>query len=443
MGDLGSLSLNRLADLLTSPAPLVAGASLIAVVGGCAYSERWRWVAVGLLVFVAIPAPAVDFYGNWMPPPAPLDRLVLHARSATALMLVLVTAAFLVQGLAKQERNISPVLWWFLAMQVLLCLRHIIAGSRGEAFGRLGVYLLVFTAMGIGLTSLWGRSQHIVEPLKAIVLAAALYALSNAFIMGTALSAGFRQGRWFGITGNPNHAGLVVALFLPAMLGLLSFRGLRPHIRWCVLVLLALLVVQVLLTGSRGAVLTCVIGVVFFYRVRLGRMVLAVVPLGILTMVLLSIFGETDRNFGRLVSTENTRGAVYSSGIDRFLDNPIFGNPSGFFFVENGYLAIAMHTGLFGVAIILALVLAGIKLTYSAILARPLLGGYAPVSDAAIAGVAALAANNMVEATLLSNLSQTVFIVYLYVIVLQIAVRAASAVQELPPHLAGSYPAAS
>lgn len=427
MGDLGSLSLNRLANLVTSPVPLLAGIAMILVVGGCAFLERRRWISIGLLLFVAIPSPAVDFFGNWMAPPAPLDQMVIHARSATAMLLALLAVVLLVQGLSNQDRHVPRVLWWFLAMQVLLCLRHIVGGNHGEATGRLGVYVLVFLALGVGLSRVWSRGRHLAEPFKAIVFAAVLYALANSFIMVVAWDAGFRQSRWFGITGNPNHAGRVAALFLPAMLAVASFRGIRSPIRWGVLFTIALLIVQTMLTGSRGAILTCLIGVAFYYRVRLGRMLLAAVPLCILTMIILSFSGETGQDLSRLTSTQNTRGEVFAGGLDRFLSNPMFGSTGGgFFFIENGYLAVAMHTGILGVGILIGLTTAGLMLTLEAVRARSSMGSYAPFSDAAVGGVAALAASNMVEATLLANLSQTVFVVYLYAIGLQLSKQFAS-----------------
>lgn len=418
-------SLDRLGVLFSSPTLLIASVAVLAIFVLLLSSDSKRWIGVGLLLFLAIPAPLVDVTGRWLAPPFPFSLLVQHARTMTAVLAAVGTVILLSRSLTEEQRPIPALLVWFFVMHVALCLRHIMDGSRVEALGRLGVYTIIFAGFGFALSRLWGRSDRFLEPLKAIGLAGSLYAAITAAGLVLFWGEGSISGRWFGISGNPNHAGLVGAVFLPALLGLASYKGFTVRLRSLVLVVIAVMIVQTLLTGSRGAVVSAMIGIVVFYRVRLGRFFLLAVPTVLLVWVFLRLVSDDEQDLQRLTSTGNTRSGVFLHAFETIGDNLLFGNTSdGINFVENGYLAFVMHTGVSGVAILIGLVVSGSILVIAGLRGRPRVGDGAPLLDGAIAGVATLAANNLVEATLLSNLSQTIFIVYLYVVPLQVAVRA-------------------
>lgn len=382
-------------------------------------SAKWGIYALGLLVFCSMPAPAVDFWGDWVRPPVPLDKLVIYARTFTFIMLLLMSIVLAADVLRTRPLVIPTPVKWLLAIQVFLCLRMAAGGYPTESATRLVIYLMIFVGMGVALPTVWRNQQDISKPLKMLALAVTIYTVCTAYEMAFFWELGFRQNRWLGITGSPNHAGMIAAIYCPALLGLMSWRGTSKLVGSVLLLIVSILVVQTLLTGSRGAILTAIIGVMMFYRVRLGKFVLVAIPIAMLAMLILNQWNQTDAQFNRLLSTQNTRGHVFENGIQTFLQNPVFGDIGyGFHFIENSYLAFIMKTGSFGLLIMICAIFSFTKLIFNSLRARAYSGDNAPLLDAGIAGIVAIAANSMIEATFLANLNQTIFAIYIYAAVL-------------------------
>lgn len=422
MDDVRAIGAHRIFEIARSPYLLALCICVCIAFVSTLKSAKWGAYALGLLIFCSMPAPAVDYWGDWVRPPVPLDKLVMYARTFTFILLVLMLIISAAEALRTRPLFIPSAVKWFLAIQVYLCLRVGVGGYANESATRLVIYLMIFLAMGVVLPTIWRNQQDISKPLKVLALAVTLYTICTAYEMAFFWEMGFRQSRWLGITGSPNHAGMIAAIYLPALLGLMSWVGCSKKTRVTLLVVISVLVLQTLLTGSRGAILTAIVGVLMFYRIRLGKFAIAAIPVAILSMLILNQFNETDANFNRLLSTQNTRGHVLEGGYKVFLANPVFGYVGGgFHFIENSYLAFVMKTGVIGLAILTGAIFAFTKMVYVGLRSRAQAGTNAPLLDAGIAGIVAIGANGMIEATFLANLNQTIFAVYVYAAVLYLA----------------------
>ena len=116
--------------------------------------------------------------------------------------------------------------------------------------------------------------------------------------------------------------------------------------------------------------------------------------------------------------------------LNDWLENPIFGSAGGMRVRENAYLATLQRLGMIGLVILAVLGAFLSREMGRAFRNRKNLGPYGIFSDVAIAGIAAIAANSLVEATFFSNLNQTVFASYVYLVMLGCAAQMSATMQR-------------
>jgi O-antigen ligase len=217
------------------------------------------------------------------------------------------------------------------------------------------------------------RVQRLVDVwLLAAGLNAALGALDLLGLTAVGASvtgvdfAGFTD-RPTGLTLHPNHLGLVAAMAFPvavARLGLGGFRGLGA------IILVPLLMVGVVESGSRGALLAAVAGVVLLFALgvttRRSRTTLLLVAAPIATFVLIvAVLGNNELTgsvaFDRLsggsgaVQSDAQRRVLLEDSLGEAVANPLVG--TGFSDVRtahNIYLQLLQAGGLLALAGFLA-----------------------------------------------------------------------------------------
>jgi O-antigen ligase len=180
------------------------------------------------------------------------------------------------------RRGVVPL--GFLVGGFLLLVTGLVSSLPSENADSLVPTLrFILTAVAVPLIIMFAAStpHRVGRLVDAWLLAAALNAAAGALdLLGvTHIGASLTDvdfagalDRATGLTGHPNHLGLVAAMALPiaiARLGLPGFRGLAA------LALVPLLVVGVFASGSRGALLAAAGGVVIFFvfaiQTRLAR----------------------------------------------------------------------------------------------------------------------------------------------------------------------------
>ncbi len=162
------------------------------------------------------------------------------------------------------------------------------------------------------------RTMHVVNWIWIVVL------LIQITIDRSVVTQGL-SARLYGLTGNPQHTGVLLAVFgVVAVSSALRAAGARG-MPW----LIALISVDILLiiwTGSRTAVAMFVIGSMMVLRERWGRAVLLMPVAGLFVYILLSIAGaDVLEKTDRLASLTNTRSAGWRELIDSAMRNPLVG----------------------------------------------------------------------------------------------------------------------
>lgn len=222
---------------------------------------------------------------------------------------------------------------------------------------------------------------------------------------------GFRLA---GIAGNAQQMGGVCTLLLLFNVYLFNDLPSRRPLRWVCAAMIGILALWIIWTGSRTSVLTTMVGLVFTYRLRLGRLALLGLAAGAVLLVAMSFFEESTDTIQRLTSGENTRAAVWAYSLGEFAGSPVFGTmPLGYESgSESSYISALANLGIIGgIALLVpfgSMVLGALRaLRLKAM--RPDLGAQC---DFYVGMVAALLVVNAFEAFAFGVLSLPVMIMY-------------------------------
>ena len=415
------MELEILIDVMTNPQ--VIGVSLVffPVYIFLIVKESYRYIGLGILLFFSTCAPALDYYGEWLRPPFPFDMLVRSGRPVT-LVLLFVTIALMFIA-AKNRESIVPVPRTALSvlfLQLALCLRLATGGAIVEAGSRALVFLAVFTLFAMIICREIASTAALRDLCRAVACGFSLYIWATMCFMLVGYYGGFENGRWFGLTGNANHNAMVIALMLPAVLGLV-FSGIETKtMKVFYLMTSGVSMLPLMLSGSRGGALTLLVGVAVLFRLKLGKFLLMLIPLAISILAVMRYMGaENEETFSRFrFGGTNTRKYVWQNMIDEWLQNPLFGTPGSFGVAENAYLGVLQRLGLVGLFIQLFVLFVVFKAVAVGLKRRSYMGHAGMYFDISFAGLSAIAANSMFEATFFSNLNQTIFVFYIYLVLL-------------------------
>lgn len=231
-----------------------------------------------------------------------------------------------------------------------------------------------------------------------VILAVHLTAVASV-LLGQSWAFDPDYGRFRGLFSNANYAGMMSAIGIAVGLYLLRVRARRFPVLASMLVLL----VALLMSGSRGSLLAVVVGLLVLMLSRAGRMV--VVPLGVLAgiatlfAVLIDpkVFDGLDKFFFRdATSPDLTSGrlGIYERMLLLFAQSPFTG--TGYRSTEalspgasglaghNIYLTVLTETGLFGALFFLCLAIAVFAASRAGKVGRPLIVVVVTISAAEV-----------------------------------------------------------
>jgi hypothetical protein len=220
--------------------------------------------------------------------------------------------------------------------------------------------------------------------------------------------------RLAGIAGNAQQMGGVCVMLMLFNVYLFNDLPAKRPLKWICAVMIGILGLWIIWTGSRTSVLTAMVGLVFTYRLRIGRLALLGLAAGTVLLVAMSFFVESTDTVERLTSGTNTRAAVWQVSLSEFMGSPIFGTmPLGYESgSESSYISALANMGLIG---ILALMVPFGSMALGALRAlrlramRPDLGAQC---DFYVGMVAALLVINAFEAFAFGVLTLPVMIMY-------------------------------
>lgn len=238
-----------------------------------------------------------------------------------------------------------------------------------ESFAQAGILILFTFFLSTAYTRRWRDMTTLNSDLR--VLFVTLVVIQFVGLLGALFSDwafDVDYGRYTGLFSNSNYAGLVSAMGVA--LGIYFLRGSRYQI--AVLVSIVILVIGLIMSGSRGSLLAVIIGALFalfsqINRSTIFRLFLFISVAGVVFVVLKpealsDFFSSFVRTSGYDVSSG--RLDIFRSVLEVFENSPIVG--SGFRTTEliqegltahNLYLSVLAETGLLGAVMFFGLVL--------------------------------------------------------------------------------------
>jgi len=156
-----------------------------------------------------------------------------------------------------------------------------------------------------------------------------------------------------------------------------------------------------------------VVAVLVLFRARLGKFMVAGIICAVFVYLALGLFSETDMQANRLLSTQDTRSAVWGQLIEDFTRNPITGTVGEEISVgESSYLSIAARFGFIGLIPFVGFMFLVAKTLVDLMRARKQLDD-PMIVDFICAGLISLAVGSVFEGFLLGMISLHVFMLYI------------------------------
>lgn len=418
--------LGQIIDLLTNPLAVLPAIALTICLMLIGFSERHRFLLVIGIVFFSCLAPFTTNQGEWIPPPSIFAQAVIYGRIVTLGLMLLLLPGFLLAGSRYQTASrISPLAWSIFAMYAVFCLRYAVTPHALQGLSRLATYILVFIVYCHAIPRVIYDLQSLRRWLEAALWGVSIFAISSVGCEILQPGSVSWHSRLYGLSGNPNSAGMYLALATPAFLGAITWPDSTRARRVATLLLWCFALAVILWTGSRASMATAAICVLAFYRLRIGRLLFVAVPMVILVYFAAGWLGISESAAGRITNFSDTRTAGWKGMLDAWAESPIFGNAElAMAVTENSYLTVAANTGVIGIlALIAVLAIAAAFLVQAARTQSPF--PHTQVAgNIAFAGVAGLLIASIFEGLLLSNLTCTGFWIYFYIGIGSIAITA-------------------
>lgn len=335
-------ALSAVDPLLTLGALVLVGTSL-----AIAVHPPFAVYVVVALVFLNVPATAVKLYG-----------VPRNAAALVPLLLAFPVAVRLVRGGRLRVDATMMILVGLLGLEAVATM---LSAHTDEAlenvmtFAVEGVVVYVLLVHAVTDTATLRRAAWVILGAAAVLAAIPLFqAITGAWLQSFGgfglVNAGYLRNpdmtpRASGPIGDPNYFAQVL---LPALaIGLVAFRGRAQHARrWPAYTLAALVAVGVLLTYSRGAVLSFLLVVVVLVALGYAKashvlliaavmtgLILTVPQYGARVLSISSIAGATADEGSEEEADVATRGRAGEmvAAVHVFADHPVVGVGPGIF----------------------------------------------------------------------------------------------------------------
>lgn len=343
----------------------------------------------------------------------PLQSLRNVARPL-ALAFLLVAALTVVQiPSGSRLRVIGFTAASFFAFQ-LFFLSEMLIGSPGKAVLSFISVPCMFFVCVVGLGKRMQDRESTRSALEIFAWLTMAFIGANMAQLVIDRSNALVASRLAGIAGNAQQMGGLCTLFLLLNVYLFNDLPSKRPLRWLCAGMIGVLALWILWTGSRTSVLAAMVGIVFTFRLRLGRLALLGVLGGMVLLVAMSFFEESTENIARLTSGANTRAAVWANSLEAFEGSPIFGTmPLGYESgSESSYISVLANMGIIGACAMLVPFGSMVLGAFRALRLRAMRPDLGAQCDCYVGIVAALLVMNAFEAFAFGVLSLPVMIMY-------------------------------
>ena len=319
----------------------------------------------------------------------------------------------------------------FYVFQSMYLLRLLLAGESVRSI--LGILTdgLLFVGIVYGLGRRIQSQLDVDSILRALSIASALFLACNIMQLGFGYGQAIGQGRFMGVSGNPQLAGFVCAVFVIVNCYSHSRSSLKSWMSYYHAIQIGLLLMLIVWSGSRMSALSVAVGLIFFYRLRIGKILVFGIVSGIVLFIAVSLFPDSLTKVDRFTSGLDTRSAVWAARIDDFKSNPLFGtigaqNDQEVNASESSYLSTAALMGVTGLLLLALTVFSMVTSAIKCWIHRRCTNFSAESADIVIAGIAMILLASIFEGFFLGILSMAVVFLYLLLTIAAYLLDAAS-----------------
>ena len=319
----------------------------------------------------------------------------------------------------------------FYVFQSMYLLRLLLAGESVRSI--LGILTdgLLFVGIVYGLGRRIQSQLDVDSILRALSIASALFLACNIMQLGFGYGQAIGQGRFMGVSGNPQLAGFVCAVFVIVNCYSHSRSSLKSWMSYYHAIQIGLLLMLIVWSGSRMSALSVAVGLIFFYRLRIGKILVFGIVSGIVLFIAVSLFPDSLTKVDRFTSGLDTRSAVWAARIDDFKSNPLFGtigaqNDQEVNASESSYLSTAALMGITGLLLLALTVFSMVASAIKCWIHRRCTNFSTESADIVIAGIAMILFASIFEGFFLGILSMAVVFLYLLLAIAAYLLDAAS-----------------
>jgi hypothetical protein len=388
------------------------------------------WLLFSMFCFASSLNTYTDYWIRIAPPLIfPLQQIRASGRPLAIVLLILLVFLSLQTSNNWRRKILPPSIKYLMFVQFVVFAKTILYGSQEFAL------ISAITFSGIILVLKMGPGRWLQDDenfnlaVRSIAIAGLIFIVANScqFLINRS-AVTYVHSRFLGTTGNPQHAGILLAAVVPCLMFFIQGASGRKFAKYFWIATLLVGTYFLLLSGSRTALIMSAVSVLLFYRNSRGSWVKIVLVLAISAAILMPFLQPenlTQASTGidtsvsdRFSSTNNTRAGVWSGMLDTFSQNILFGAPlerGRMGYGENSWLSTGATMGLLGFIPMVLMGWESLKLIWQLNQLGNRDAYYFFQSSVVIAGLGSMLIGSFFEAFLLGNItfSMIVFLTYL------------------------------
>ena len=401
---------------LTTPVGMIA-AVLFTVLLSIIFLHRNGAYIGGTLVLILISMMSQEnkYFDNTLV--TPLHQLRDVSRPLSVLILAAMSGNLLLAPQGIRSRALSFFMLAFFLFQTFYLLR---LGLRGE-YARAGLGwitdLLMLIAFAWGFAKRLERDRDLERYVNMFGIASLGFIALNMVQLGLGYGQAIANGRFAGISGNPQLAGYVSAIFILFNTHIFARSPFGSPSRWIFGIAIGVLAILILWAGSRMSALSAAAGLVAYFRFRLGSATLLAAVGGLSLALVATIFGDSLLGLDRFIYGDNTRRDVWLGLLEEFYSAPLLGamgsrSDGAVSANESSYLTTLALMGISG-AIPLAIFVSSIFVLAARMLWIRRRGVVRPLqADLVFASIAIILVGSIFEGFFLGIISLPVIFIY-------------------------------
>ena len=424
--------IDQLIGFLSTPFGVIGVAIGVLMAIKASQDRPTGWLLFSMCCFASSLSTYTDFWIKVAPPLIfPLQQIRSFGRPLAIVLLILLVFVAVQTPSNWRQRILPKAIDYLMVVQFAIFAKTLLYGSQEFALISaltFGGIIFIFK-MGLGRWMSDDENFHLA--VKSIAVAGLIFVVVNSVqFLVNRQAITFVHGRFLGTTGNPQHAGVLLAATIPCLMFLIQKLSRWSFGKFLWVATLMLTLYFLLLSGSRTGLIMGGVSILLFYRNNGGAWFRIVLFLAISAALILPFLGADSLSSSstgidasvsaRFTSTSNSREGVWSGMWNSFMDNILFGAPleqgGRLGYGENSWLSAGAALGLIGFIPMMMMGWESVKMIGQLIQLSNRNSYYFFQSSVVVAGLGSMLVGSVFEAFLLGNMTFSLIVFLMYLI---------------------------